>query len=989
MELSNDDDFNENITAGLVVRDGINISINADLLADGEDNIMEYFRITNCDIHDIDGISTWQKIHYGGINFQVFGNKAYTEYGTSGYYFQDVRIEDNYFDKCELHAIQFGFNWFYDRASGMGEYDETGKWHEGWEQLWVRTRDLYSRDVYIGSNYAENTGQGAIQLANIKNLLCEYNEVNGFLKRYDQVSAGLYLWAGTEGVMQFNEVYDGPANQYDATPWDLEFTNFDVTYQYNYSHDNKGGWMSYMGNSSNSIARYNLSVNDNGVILKNMLSTNYAPTYLTNNVFVYDGSILESIHDEVIKDTVYFTNNIFYNTSQTPTNWNRREGGLDKAVFSNNAYYEASGVKSPKHPADANEYFGDPGFAGNPLDYNPQGIGVENIREAAANYKLKEDSPLIDAGSYIAAAGTQDFFGTPLCQGEDIDIGIHEVIPYDHGETDFTALENAIDNAKAMLKKEEKYTASSWAAFITAYESAQSVASAHHSSQEVVDEAVNALHAGQAGLVLRGDAVLIELALSLVQDFVPEGFAAEAEWLALQDAIAGAQAILAKPAEEITVSEVEVIVMELLGAQALYSQERVEIANLKEMLLTLIEEAETLVENQEDYTPQSIENLISLIENAKNIYQSSTVSMQDVSDAIDSLLSGIQYVIERGDKTGLTILVNMADKINDALYTTDSMADLNDAKADAIAIIDNANADDEMVQGAYDALMDAMSNLVRVRNDFVLLDKALALAEEVLNNVEAYRPSTIAGLEAVYREALAVRNSEAPGQKEIDRVYKLLMEAVQEARFKANIVALAGRVKMLKELALAPVAAPFVPEIEDVIKNAEDIIKDDDADQEAVDQLIPQIDQLIEAIQAKVEDQKEDTPEANVGFLGDVIPDGNGAPIGQTAYASVVPYESGLRARVADNVQDEELETEGSPGNVPRGDAGVQAARVSDQKVVAQEQGGEDVEEAQNVVAMAGLIGVQPAVLVGVGIAFLGLLCVAVVLGVKVRRNRV
>ncbi len=426
MELSNDDNFNTDITRGSYVRDGISISINADLLEDGEDTIMDYFRISNCYIHDIDGPSEWQKIHYGGICFQVFGTESYKNYDTGGYYFKDVRIENNSFYKTELHAIQFAFNWFYDRDSGAGEYDETGKYHEGWEQLWVRTRDLYSRDVYIGHNYCENIGQGAIQLANTKNMTVEYNEVNGFLKRYNAVSCGLYLWAGADSVMQFNEVYDGPYDEYDGTPWDLEYTNFNVTYQYNYSHDNAAGWMAYMGNSSNSIARYNLSVNDNGVIVKNMLSTNYSPTYFINNVFIYDASRMDYFHDEVFKDTVYFYNNIFYNYSTaTPTKWYRRTDALRLARFLNNVFYEASGVHSALEPSDPNKLTDNPLFVGNPLNYST-GLGVENIVQAAANYKLQNNSPLIDAGHYTAACGTKDFFGNGLYYGDEIDIGIYE-----------------------------------------------------------------------------------------------------------------------------------------------------------------------------------------------------------------------------------------------------------------------------------------------------------------------------------------------------------------------------------------------------------------------------------------------------------------------------------------------------------------------------------------------------------------------------------
>ncbi|MGI5147284.1 discoidin domain-containing protein [Plantactinospora sp. CA-294935] len=426
VELSNDDDFATDITTGSYVRDGIMVSINADLLPTGADSIMDHFRISDVYVHHLDGPSTWQRIHYGGVNFQVFGGRGYREYGTGGYYFKGVRIEDNTFSNVELHAVQFAFNWFNADGADAGQYDESGKFHEGWEQLWVRTRDLYSRDVYIGHNYAESVGQGAIQLANTKAMTVEYNEVNGYLQRYDAVSCGLYLWAGADSVMQFNEVYGGPDNEYDGTPWDLEYTNFNVTYQFNYSHDNAAGWMAYMGNSSNSVARYNLSVNDNGVLVKNMLSTNYSPTYFTNNTFVYDGADLDYVHDETFLSTVYFLNNIFYNTSTTEsTPWYRRTGALRHAVFSNNAYYEASGTHSGQEPVDPAGPRVDPRFVGDPAEY-VTGVGVDRIRAAAAHFALREDSPLIDAGRYNPHLGTEDFLGTHIYYGDAPEIGIAE-----------------------------------------------------------------------------------------------------------------------------------------------------------------------------------------------------------------------------------------------------------------------------------------------------------------------------------------------------------------------------------------------------------------------------------------------------------------------------------------------------------------------------------------------------------------------------------
>ncbi|MFD2081816.1 discoidin domain-containing protein [Actinopolymorpha cephalotaxi] len=426
VELSNDDDFATDITEGAYVRDGIMVSINADLLPAGADSIMDHFRISDVYVHNLDGPSYWQRIHYGAVNFQVFGARSYKDYAPGGYHFKDVRIENNTFENVELHAIQFAFNWFAADGADAGQYDENGKFHEGWEQLWVRTRDLYSRDVYIGHNYAESIGQGAIQLANTKNMTVEYNEVNGFLERYGSVSVALYLWAGADSVMQYNEVYGGPHNEFDGTPWDLEYTNFNVTYQFNYSHDNPAGWMSYMGNSSNSVARYNLSVNDNGVLVKNMLSTNYSPTYFANNTFVYDGADLDYFHDETFLSTVYFLNNVFYNSSKsTQTPWYRRTGALRHAVFSHNDYYEASGTHSAQEPADPSGLRADPMFVGRPDDY-VTGAGVERIRQAAAHFRLRSGSPLVDAGRYNPHLGTQDFLGTHVYYGDAPDIGIAE-----------------------------------------------------------------------------------------------------------------------------------------------------------------------------------------------------------------------------------------------------------------------------------------------------------------------------------------------------------------------------------------------------------------------------------------------------------------------------------------------------------------------------------------------------------------------------------
>lgn len=150
LELSNDDDFATDIVNGDQVRDGVSVSINADLFPAGTpvaDTVMHGITVRDLNVHDIDGPNSWQKVYLAGVNFQIFGSQDWMAYGSGGYHFEDVDIRNNTFTKVELNAIQFGFNWF---GNGNGQTDSSGKYHEGWEQFWIRSQNMYNENVYIG-----------------------------------------------------------------------------------------------------------------------------------------------------------------------------------------------------------------------------------------------------------------------------------------------------------------------------------------------------------------------------------------------------------------------------------------------------------------------------------------------------------------------------------------------------------------------------------------------------------------------------------------------------------------------------------------------------------------------------------------------------------------------------------------------------------------------------------------------------------------------
>ncbi|ULT27298.1 right-handed parallel beta-helix repeat-containing protein [Sphingobacterium sp. E70] len=107
--------------------------------------------------------------------------------------------------------------------------------------------------------------------------------------------AGIWTVKSKNTVVAYNEVYGltgGGANDgmaFDADGYDANSpTNGDI-FEYNYSHDNNGGFMLFMYNSQNITVRYNVSVNDIGTTGKKKLflfngSTN-RNHQIYNNVF--------------------------------------------------------------------------------------------------------------------------------------------------------------------------------------------------------------------------------------------------------------------------------------------------------------------------------------------------------------------------------------------------------------------------------------------------------------------------------------------------------------------------------------------------------------------------------------------------------------------------------------------------------------------------------------------------------------------------------
>lgn len=428
LEVTNDDDFNTDLVKTTYkngepsnIRDGILVVLDTDQVKDGDNSVMHHIYISDNYIHDVDSPDEWPNQYKnasfnGGIMFYVIGSLK------PGMTFDDVRIERNFIKHVDLLAIA-NFNYttktdFQDEIGGYG---------------------LWQTNIYIGHNYLQDIAQGGIDLCDAKDAVVEYNVLDGWMNRYNAQAAGIYPWKSWNVVFQNNEVYGGPtttdASNGDGTAFDFDSPNINIVYQYNYTHDNPMGWMSYLGRSSNNIARYNISDDDGAYLIKfGWFDADSSPTYFLNNVFVYDGqktkftNANERLGDYFDHVPYYFYNNVFYDkTGPTAATWAASPDDYGSAEFSHNAFYAGNGATAAGLPKDdfkitANPLFADPGKA--------PSAGPNGVLSGATvwdGYKLEHGSPLIDAGIYVPQLGDKDFFGTPLYYGKSPDIGAAEV----------------------------------------------------------------------------------------------------------------------------------------------------------------------------------------------------------------------------------------------------------------------------------------------------------------------------------------------------------------------------------------------------------------------------------------------------------------------------------------------------------------------------------------------------------------------------------
>jgi len=339
--------------------------------------VLTHVAVKDCEIYGIRSV-------IDGNDGRFFGGIFINQYSTSDTAsFDGLVLTQNYIHDCDMAGIYIQA---YDESRGAWDHPNTAK----------------STNVTVSNNTIATVGGDGIVVNFTASAVVDHNVASDVTTHNVAPFAGIWTACSDDIKIEYNEVYGTNISQ-DGMAFDDDlFTNRSI-FQYNYSHDNAGGFFQSMRSGKDYIVRYNVSQNDSTRIFRRpYVGKHY------NNVIYLDSGYETPITADSIEVNSEFYNNIVYVTGKTSY--------LVGGVWISNNFYGAHPSTEPDDPAK---------IVADPQVVNPGGARV-GIGTAVA-YKLTATSPVINHGRDVAYSGpgVLDFFGNEILRGTH-NIGIDE-----------------------------------------------------------------------------------------------------------------------------------------------------------------------------------------------------------------------------------------------------------------------------------------------------------------------------------------------------------------------------------------------------------------------------------------------------------------------------------------------------------------------------------------------------------------------------------
>lgn len=344
---------------------------------------LNHIQISGNNVHDVSGNNVKDGNGSSGIKVRTIAGTVKSNY-------QDVLIDGNTVGpRVDRTGIDINSDYWCRTDAGCSG---TNNWYP-------------STNVMISNNYVTDVGGDGIVPMATQGAVVQYNTVNGFNMRSGTVNAGIWAWNADNTTIQYNEAMNGHTSQ-DGQGFDIDYGQTGTVVQYNYSHDNDGGFILICqpGNAKNDsgIVRYNISQNDKARVFQLAGPTTNTQVY-NNTIYLSQGSSTSPIYvnswDGYTK-SISFKNNIWM--LQGAGSW-QGLSNVGTLTFNSNTI---SGVHTSGEPSDTNK------STLNPLlvDAGSGGTG----RATVDGYKLVSGSPAIGTGTVISNNGGKDYFGNAV-----------------------------------------------------------------------------------------------------------------------------------------------------------------------------------------------------------------------------------------------------------------------------------------------------------------------------------------------------------------------------------------------------------------------------------------------------------------------------------------------------------------------------------------------------------------------------------------------
>ena len=361
------------------------------ILADGQ--LVRGLTVRDLYIHDVDGDLAKDGFGSGGIQGDV----------ANGGRFDGLLIEKNRIEDVSRSGIFLPI--------GGGTRPRSGEpWPEASTNVVVR-----------GNRLTRLAGDGIVSLGTVGAVLEENVVSTGNLRGMSIYSgtpvcnAGIWTFSANDTVIQRNEVFDMRFNGCDGNGFDVDYEQDGTIVQYNYSHDNEGGFILLCTDDRPRTAqvRFNLSVNDAWAVAQSPCA------------FPRIGGF----------DGIRFHNNTFIGPNPLLSFQNLRSDSLldtQNLDFRNNLFVADPPIARP-FPCGAgcsnNLFFGMPAQGTDAITANPQLVAPSRSgngrRRVGMGFRLRRGSPAIGAGVEVPDAVTQDYFGRTFDPAQP-SIGMHQ-----------------------------------------------------------------------------------------------------------------------------------------------------------------------------------------------------------------------------------------------------------------------------------------------------------------------------------------------------------------------------------------------------------------------------------------------------------------------------------------------------------------------------------------------------------------------------------